>query len=539
MRKDNIYSAQAFESFWSKIEQGEQFALVRYGDGEQKIMQGVEVKAQEGWAAPAHLTRLSQALYESLQIKAPNFYHAITSPCCDQSTYYWYSSRIKNVENITFSNIFVNQNYLTFRNKFKQLKRDAVVIGNHQGLNRPIGHLNILKYYAVSDDCIDFWDTQAEDLIKQIKQDFDHNTQDLLFVVAAGPLSCPIITNLFQYNPHHCYIDFGSSIDCYIHDKVTRPYQDRNSKFSKHACWMMNPQTVNFEVAAVMNLYKRPEVLEQQLEALERQTLKPKKIMIFHDSVASGPFVNFPEHLKDRFDVIEVAKENVGVWGRFEFAQQAHTEYTCVFDDDTIPGDRWLESCHHHMMQSEGLYGANGVIMLDPAAYPKHIINVGWSMPHAQALEVDFVGQSWFFKTQWLKLLFQAPQSVQNLKICGEDMSFSYQLKKVLNIRTYVPPHPLKQLSVYGSLPEYAKSLGTSKVALSACSLNLKQFNTAMNLLLSEPGGWTTLLKEHGMSVRKGLMRYRWVKGLSAMIPSKVIRRSIRLKLARALILNA
>jgi hypothetical protein len=33
---------------------------------------------------------------------------------------------------------------------------------------------------------------------------------------------------------------------------------------------------------------------------------------------------------------------NFGVWARFAFALNATTKYVCVFDDDTLPGKKWL-----------------------------------------------------------------------------------------------------------------------------------------------------------------------------------------------------
>ena len=77
--------------------------------------------------------------------------------------------------------------------------------------------------------------------------------------------------------------------------------------------------------------------------------------------------------------------------------------------------------------------------MVRPDKYPKKIEHFGWQNPNRDLLEVDFVGHSWFFKKEWLDVLFQAPKSIQDLKICGEDMSFSYQLQKALNLPSFVP----------------------------------------------------------------------------------------------------
>ena len=132
-----------FDRIWEKITNKENFALLRYGDGERAIMTGRSVKAQEGWVSPDYISKLGSALLNTLNIENENFIYGISCPCCDRASYYWYSSRIKS-KNITFANIFVNNNYPRFLKNFETLKRDAVVISNYRGKNSKIGNLNIL-----------------------------------------------------------------------------------------------------------------------------------------------------------------------------------------------------------------------------------------------------------------------------------------------------------------------------------------------------------------------------------------------------------
>ena len=41
----------------------------------------------------------------------------------------------------------------------------------------------------------------------------------------------------------------------------------------------------------------------------------------------------------------DLSNYNYGVWARFAYALNARTDYVCVLDDDTIPGNRWLGNC--------------------------------------------------------------------------------------------------------------------------------------------------------------------------------------------------
>lgn len=480
-----------FDKIWSKIEKAENFVFLRYGDGERSVMTGKTVKAQEGWVSPGYVSLLGEALLKTLNSIDDKVYYGISCPCCDRAAYYWYSTRIKN-KNRTFANLFVNYNYKKFINKFEKINRDAVFIGNHRAENQKIGNLNILKYYSVSDNCFQFWEKDASKLLEAIKNDFG-SRKDLLYVVSAGPMSETIIMDLYENNPDNCYIDFGSSIDKYIHKKQTRPYMDENTPYAKMNCWMDNPQTTDFDVSVVLTLYKRPENLKKQLCSIENQTLKPKEILLFQDGVDDGPKIELSKDLESRFNLIEKSEKNCGVWERFRFALRAKSEYVCLFDDDTIPGDRWIENCYDQALKQEGLYGTIGIIMEEPDGYPNRgFFRAGWSDPLEEPVEVDFVGHSWFFKRDWIKYLFTNTDEFQKLKIAAEDMSFSVRLKEQ-GIKTFVPPHPFEDTSLWGSLPEFAMKLGQSDCALSIVPANHKTMNFAVNKHLQM--GWQPLVK--------------------------------------------
>ena len=46
-------------------------------------------------------------------------------------------------------------------------------------------------------------------------------------------------------------------------------------------------------------------------------------------------------------------------------------------------------------------------------------------------------------------------------------MHFSYIINKELGLNTFVPPHPIDQTELWGSLPLYAQELGSDSNALS------------------------------------------------------------------------
>ncbi len=529
----NIYLDDEFFRVWEKIENNENFALLRYGDGERAVMTGRSVKAQEGWVSPDFVSELGSALLNTLNVEDENFIYGISCPCCDRSAYYWYSTRIKS-KNRTFANIFVNKNYTVFIEKFEKLKRDAVVIGNFRGKDSQIANLNVLKYYSVSDDCFEFWKRDASTLIEQIKKDFGHKN-NLLYVVCAGPMSEPIIYELYKNNPDNCYIDFGSSLDRYIHKKQTRPYENPDNKYAGRNCVMQNPNTTDFDVSVVLTLYKRPENLALQLEAINNQTLKPAEIILFQDVPESAEPAVIPDELYRQFDRVKTVKTNAGVWGRFDFARKSNSKYVCIFDDDTIPGACWLENCHYNMQQHEGVYGTIGILMKQPSDYPfKNYIRIGWSAPNKKAMRVDFVGHCWFVKKEWLEYMFEDTEKFQAYKYVAEDMCLSAKLKMGYGIPTYVAPHPLKNMELWGSLNKYAVKLGTNSAAVSMNSDNLSLMNKAMGDLLS--CGYRPIVFSDEKYVSDMCKKSRVAEILTKYIPVKTLRHNIRMKLKEILL---
>lgn len=487
----NVFLDLEYKKFINKIMSNENFALIRNGDGELAIIEGRSIQAQEGWVAPSKKTKLSKDLLMSITENSNNFYIGISCPCCDRKAYYTYRSLV-NSKNITFANLWVNGNYQSFISDLNSLKRKTIIIANHRAKGKQIANLEIIKYYSVGDNCIEFWETEGESLISKIIEDYgDQN--DILYLVSAGPMSGVIIHRLFKNNKNNTYLDVGSAIDTYYYDKPTRDYQNLNSSLSTKNCWMFD-DNVHFDVSVVLTLYKRPNILKEQIESILMQTLKPKEILLFHDKCETDD-IKVPKELVSYFNKIDEPSINIGVWGRFNFAKKAKSEYICIFDDDTIPGKRWLENCHFNMQRKEGLYGTIGILLDRNHHYPiSGYRRIGWDGGCSESYEVDFVGHSWFFKRSWLDFLYMIRNDVKAFKKVGEDIGFSYVLSTI-GIPTYVPPHPKNDLDLYGSIPNKAISIGTDNNALSVNSDNLILMQKVTKLI--ESIGWIPLYKSN------------------------------------------
>lgn len=217
-------------------------------------------------------------------------------------------------------------------------------------------------------------------------------------------------------------------------------------------------------IICVMNVFVRPQWFEEQLQAIRNQTIKPKLIIVWNNNKD----VNLDKYNNEKDILIITASKNLGVWPRFfSLYYLFNAEYICVFDDDTIPQKRWLENCVTTIKKHDALLGTIGIMFKKGSRYELEA-RYGWE---GRKLDdptnvkktnyVDIVGHSWFFKKEWItQLIKELPNINEEMFVCGEDMHLSYVLQKYLYIPTMVPPHPLDNKELWGSLPEKSKLYG-------------------------------------------------------------------------------
>ncbi len=226
-------------------------------------------------------------------------------------------------------------------------------------------------------------------------------------------------------------------------------------------------------ITVILNAFKRQEYLKQQIDCVFSQTVTVKSVMVWNN----GDEIDLHGY-GDRV-MIANHSHNLGVWSRFAYAINAETEYICILDDDTFPAPRFFESCLRQMKQRPALLGARGLRFLSSSRYHP-FVSYGWDAPNEKAEVVDIVGHAWFFKREWLGTFWRDIPPPGTSRLVGEDMHFSFMLQKHLGIPTMVPPHPLGESEIWGSNPELAMRLGTSKEAVSQAEDALSRFDVAL-----------------------------------------------------------
>lgn len=229
------------------------------------------------------------------------------------------------------------------------------------------------------------------------------------------------------------------------------------------------------EITTILNGYLRPNNLEAQFNAINNQTFKSKEIMLWLNNDEG-----FDSLLTNKL-ITSTANKNLGVWARFAYALNAKTEYVCIFDDDTIPGSKWYENCLNTIKTHEGLLGTIGLIYDSTFSYMGHR-RYGWDNPNNETIKVDIVGHCWFFKREWLTSYWRELPPL-GFDFCGEDMHFSYTIQKYLGLSTYVPPHPINDREMWGSI--HGWHYGTVN-ATSAIPGRMQEMDSYYRILISK-----------------------------------------------------
>ena len=207
-------------------------------------------------------------------------------------------------------------------------------------------------------------------------------------------------------------------------------------------------------VTVILNHYKRHTIC-RQIEALQRQSAPPQHIWLclFASPMARAARAAALAYNDSRIAVFE-GEHNFKYFGRFQLALAVPTRYFFVFDDDIIPGDRYIQTLLHAAGTRHARHALLGSIgWLLPRPQPDRTLGSyralrngsgGLYVPDAaydiyieRLLEVDYLCSMWFGEAAWVRLLFrEAPFTYAT----GEDFQLSHMLRKHAAVRSLLLP---------------------------------------------------------------------------------------------------
>ena len=119
------------------------------------------------------------------------------------------------------------------------------------------------------------------------------------------------------------------------------------------------------EVTLILSVFKR-EYLSRQLLQAAQQSFRPTVIFVYQNerhTNAQKVIDEFKNSGKSNGIPVKLVRsdENFKFHGRFLLPLAFRTEYTCVWDDDILPGKKWLEHIYNVSKRLGGaLIGGNG-----------------------------------------------------------------------------------------------------------------------------------------------------------------------------------
>ena len=199
------------------------------------------------------------------------------------------------------------------------------------------------------------------------------------------------------------------------------------------------------KITVILNVYKRPQYLKQQIEAFENQTI-PCDIWIDY-TVPEGEQMNDLSSIAPNAKITTRTNQNLYHIGRFFYSLNVQSKYVFICDDDIIPGKNYLQHCIN-IIKNEGNCVLTGYGLRFDRNIPRYhaVEKYGWHSlaegGFSESKEVDMAGHSWFMERSSLSYITrEMPYNFEN----GEDLFFSYVIQKYGNIPIKVAPHKLNE----------------------------------------------------------------------------------------------
>ena len=233
-----------FYKLLEKLKSGENFAFVRYSDGETAVMQNkklvlasdhVQVGEQTlgfGYSEDDHKEFLPErdgflkdALIESFVYEGDNYFVGAgcsSCTCTIAPDIPWLLEKRKKDKHWTTPNLFVNSNYPLFIEHFvPEFSKHKIVMICSEKADLEELPFEVVKDFRVGKNCIINDHHLVEDMVDSVKE---QNVRDHVFLFSASSLSEILIHKLFSQFNNNTYIDIGTTLHPYMDLSIKRDY---------------------------------------------------------------------------------------------------------------------------------------------------------------------------------------------------------------------------------------------------------------------------------------------------------------------------
>ena len=180
-------------------------------------------------------------MINSFTYKDENYYVGVSCPCCigGSKVHDWMKKQSgQKLNNLTWANLFVNNNYIYYLENIVPLYSDydVYLVSNDQS-NLDALPFEIKKHYQIGKNCwVDDYNT-----IELIKADIkDDEIKNSLFLFCAGPFGNILTHQLWEWNKNNTYLDIGSTLNPLLlgdEGVKTRGYLRGENSLNKVCVW--------------------------------------------------------------------------------------------------------------------------------------------------------------------------------------------------------------------------------------------------------------------------------------------------------------
>lgn len=230
------------DSVLNMISEADSMALARFADGEASVLKNMTVGNKDGWLYKKDKNIVFRRdLRRSLLCADPNYLYGLSCSCCDKANHDFLLGEVRApIENLTFSNIWVNSNFPVFNERFfpalqKSGKKIILVSGKKARVDYLSQQLPVIDFIPIPGNCVVYWEKYRDWMrgLLDLKATTNRNT---IFLLAAGPLSEVLIFEMWQANPRNIYIDIGSTLDPMLFRRKSRCYHTEGHAFAQRVC---------------------------------------------------------------------------------------------------------------------------------------------------------------------------------------------------------------------------------------------------------------------------------------------------------------
>ena len=219
-----------YEEVLSLISKSKSLAISRFADGEASILKNVNVGNKDGWKYVKDKNLAFRSyLRRSLTLSDDNFIYGISSRNVDEKNYLFLKNFInQKIEFLTFSDIWVNNNYNDFQSNFHKVindtKKKIVLLTGSKAKPQNLSKLiTISESFLVPGNCVRYFEKNKDHFLGKLDL-LSSSYTNTIFLIALGPLSNIAIKFLWQTNPLNIFLDIGSAYDPILFGRNSRNY---------------------------------------------------------------------------------------------------------------------------------------------------------------------------------------------------------------------------------------------------------------------------------------------------------------------------